>query len=208
MFTFFVFSGVVHRCRFVPNNCKRYEVLNFLSFVFLILFIFYSDVEFRMCDINTLFYFAREKEKQDYQERKGTIEKFKPRTPMPSRFELIHNFRTHAQILNLSTTCVKLLENLFPASIEKLNYDEGCFDGPTPILLTLSPEELQVLFPFFLLLSLILVLSFVLFPVVYIILFYLFPFFFCNIFFLCFTRCALLSLPLRLQGLTLAQPMR
>jgi len=35
---------------------------------------------------------------------------------MPDRFELIHNFRTHAQILNLSTTCVKLLEYLFPAS--------------------------------------------------------------------------------------------
>ena len=87
-----------------------------------------SGVSFRFCDLQTLYVVA-----------KRAFESSKLPSPInvPSKVhQLTHNYRSHAGILKLSSTIIKLLENLFPNSMEvNAKPDIGIFPGPSPVIL-------------------------------------------------------------------------
>lgn len=51
----------------------------------------------------------------------------------PAINQLSYNYRSHSNILNVAADTLKLLQYLFPDSIDKLEGDKGLFNGPTPI---------------------------------------------------------------------------
>ena len=84
-------------------------------------------IAFRFSDLRSLFYYMKESLKSVGQESEVVV---------PDRvYELTHNYRSHAGILNLASTVTDLLSYFFPESFDKLARDQGLFEGPKPVLL-------------------------------------------------------------------------
>ena len=84
-------------------------------------------IAFRFSDLRSLFYYMKESVKSVGQESEVVV---------PDRvYELTHNYRSHAGILNLASTVTDLLSYFFPESLDKLARDQGLFEGPKPVLL-------------------------------------------------------------------------
>ena len=61
-------------------------------------------------------------------------------------YQLSHNYRSHAGILRLASSVVDLLLHYFRDSFDKLQKDEGLFEGPKPVLLeSCSPVDLAMI---------------------------------------------------------------
>ncbi|XP_064647106.1 TPR and ankyrin repeat-containing protein 1-like isoform X2 [Lineus longissimus] len=87
-------------------------------------------IAFRFEDLKSLFYYAKETSQRATGNRK-LIEV--PKTV----YQLIHNYRSHAGILDLATSLLDLIDCFFPASYDKkgLEKDRGIFKGPPPVLI-------------------------------------------------------------------------
>ncbi|CAB4029118.1 TPR and ankyrin repeat-containing 1-like [Paramuricea clavata] len=84
-------------------------------------------IAFRFSDLRSLFYYMKESVKSVGQEAEVVV---------PDRvYELTHNYRSHAGILNLASSVTDLLSHFFPESFDKLARDQGLFEGPKPVLL-------------------------------------------------------------------------
>jgi hypothetical protein len=86
-------------------------------------------IAFRFEDLKSLFHYARESNPA-----KGKLNSLQvPRTV----YQLIHNYRSHAGILNLATSLLDLIDRFFPASYDRkgLEKDRGLFDGPRPVVI-------------------------------------------------------------------------
>lgn len=84
-------------------------------------------IAFRFSDLRSLFYYMKESVKLVRQEAEVVV---------PDRvYELTHNYRSHAGILNLASSVTDLLSHFFPESFDKLARDQGLFEGPKPVLL-------------------------------------------------------------------------
>ena len=84
-------------------------------------------VAFRFSDLKSLFYYAR----QAYH----TVG-IQAAIQVPNRlYQLTHNYRSHAGILRLASSVVDMLLHFFPDSFDKLEKDQGLFEGPKPVLL-------------------------------------------------------------------------
>jgi ATP-dependent exoDNAse (exonuclease V) beta subunit len=78
-------------------------------------------IAFRFEDITTLFH---------------ALKSFDKTINIPKGLsQLTHNYRSHAGILRLASSVVKLLYHLFPRSLDKLEDDSALFEGPKPVLL-------------------------------------------------------------------------
>ena len=96
-------------------------------------------IAFRFDDLKTLFYHAKEAVaiKEGYQNFIRVPKKL---------YQLTHNYRSHAGILHLASSVVDLLLYYFPDSFDRLQKDEGLFEGPKPVLLELcSPTDLALI---------------------------------------------------------------
>ncbi len=57
-------------------------------------------------------------------------------------YQLTHNYRSHTGILSLASSVLDLLLELFPDSFDRLEPDQGMFEGPKPVLIeSCSPSE-------------------------------------------------------------------
>ncbi|XP_070564881.1 TPR and ankyrin repeat-containing protein 1-like isoform X1 [Ptychodera flava] len=84
-------------------------------------------VAFRFDDLKTLFHYASKSMKAVGKTSSVTV---------PKRvYQLTHNYRSHAGILDLATSVVDLMIEFFPESFDRLQRDQGLFDGPQPVLL-------------------------------------------------------------------------
>ena len=84
-------------------------------------------IAFRFSDLRSLFYYMRESLESKGQEADVVV---------PDRvYELTHNYRSHAGILNLASSVTDLLSHFFPESFDQMARDQGLFDGPKPVLL-------------------------------------------------------------------------
>ena len=84
-------------------------------------------IAFRFSDLKSLFYHANE-------EAEGRCHQAGINVP-DRLFQLTHNYRSHAGILRLASGVVDLLLKFFPESFDKLEKDQGLFDGPKPVIL-------------------------------------------------------------------------
>ena len=50
-------------------------------------------------------------------------------------YQLTHNYRCHTGILPLASAIQDLLVEFFPESFDRLEKDQGMFDGPLPVVL-------------------------------------------------------------------------
>lgn len=84
-------------------------------------------ISFRFNDLKSLFYYAKE----------GALAHGHHRViRVPDRlFQLTHNYRSHAGILCLASSVVDLLQCYFPESFDRLEKDQGMFEGPKPVIL-------------------------------------------------------------------------
>ena len=96
-------------------------------------------IAFRFDDLKTLFHHA--KEAAGF---KGDQHDF---IRVPKKlYQLTHNYRSHAGILRLASSVVDLLLYYFRDSFDKLQKDEGLFEGPKPVLLeSCSPTDLAMI---------------------------------------------------------------
>ncbi|XP_022098419.1 TPR and ankyrin repeat-containing protein 1-like [Acanthaster planci] len=84
-------------------------------------------VAFRFDDLKSLFHYASKSVKALGKHSAVTV---------PKRvYQLTHNYRSHAGILNLASTIVDLMTHFFPNSFDRLERDQGLFHGPSPVLL-------------------------------------------------------------------------
>ena len=84
-------------------------------------------IAFRFSDLKSLFYHAS---------KSAQVETHRELVRVPDRlYQLIHNYRSHAGILGLASSVVDLLLNFFPESFDRLEKDQGLFDGPKPVIL-------------------------------------------------------------------------
>lgn len=84
-------------------------------------------IAFRFNDLKSLFYYSQ----QSYQALG-----FQSGVRVPNRlYQLTHNYRSHAGILRLASSVVDLLLHYFPESFDRLEKDQGLFEGPKPVLL-------------------------------------------------------------------------
>lgn len=84
-------------------------------------------IAFRFNDLKSLFYYSQ----QSYQALG-----FQSGVQVPNRlYQLTHNYRSHAGILRLASSVVDLLLHYFPESFDRLEKDQGLFEGPKPVLL-------------------------------------------------------------------------
>ena len=96
-------------------------------------------IAFRFDDLKTLFHHAKEAT-HNKEERHDFI-----RVPK-KLYQLTHNYRSHAGILHLASSVVDLLLYYFPESFDRLQKDEGLFEGPKPVLLeSCSPTDLAMI---------------------------------------------------------------
>ena len=95
-------------------------------------------IAFRFNDLRTLFH--RNKEEAI---KEGKPDDF---IRVPKLYQLTHNYRSHAGILRLASSVVDLLLHYFPDSFDRLQKDEGLFEGPKPVLLeACSPTDLALI---------------------------------------------------------------
>jgi superfamily I DNA/RNA helicase len=66
---------------------------------------------------------------------------FKTTFKAPLIKQLTVNFRSHARILDLANSVIRIIELLFPNSIDKLKKEKSMLDGLTPIMLGSSMIE-------------------------------------------------------------------
>lgn len=59
----------------------------------------------------------------------------------PKLFDLNINYRSHNGILKLAASVVKLIQHLFPNSIDQLSSERSEVDGPLPIIVNEFKEE-------------------------------------------------------------------
>ena len=98
-------------------------------------------ISFRFKDLSSLFYFA----KHESRNHKGKLHKKLINVPREV-YQLTHNYRSHTGILSLATSVLNILVELFPESFDKLERDQGMFEGPKPVLIeTCSPKDLALL---------------------------------------------------------------
>lgn len=84
-------------------------------------------IAFRFNDLKSLFFYSQ----QSYQALG-----FQSGVRVPNRlYQLTHNYRSHAGILRLASSVVDLLLQYFPESFDRLEKDQGLFEGPKPVLL-------------------------------------------------------------------------
>ena len=85
-------------------------------------------IAFRFDDLKSLFHHAKK--------AAGIREDHHDFIRVPKRlYQLTHNYRSHAGILRLASSVVDLLLHYFRDSFDKLQRDEGLFEGPKPVLL-------------------------------------------------------------------------
>ena len=96
-------------------------------------------IAFRFNDLKSLFHYAKK--------AAGIMEDQHDFIRVPKKlYQLTHNYRSHAGILRLASSVVDLLLHYFPDSFDKLQKDEGLFDGPKPVLLeSCSPTDLAMI---------------------------------------------------------------
>ena len=84
-------------------------------------------IAFRFNDLKSLFFYSQ----QSYQALG-----FQSGVRVPNKlYQLTHNYRSHAGILKLASSVVDLLLFYFPESFDRLEKDQGLFEGPKPVLL-------------------------------------------------------------------------
>ena len=84
-------------------------------------------ISFRFSDLKSLFFHV-----QSAYQALG----FQSGIRVPNKlYQLTHNYRSHAGILRLASSVVDLLLHYFPDSFDKLERDQGLFEGPKPVLL-------------------------------------------------------------------------
>ncbi|XP_022800232.1 TPR and ankyrin repeat-containing protein 1-like isoform X2 [Stylophora pistillata] len=84
-------------------------------------------IAFRFNDLKSLFFYSQ----QSYQALG-----FQSGVRVPNRlYQLTHNYRSHAGILRLASSVVDLILHYFPESFDRLEKDQGLFEGPKPVLL-------------------------------------------------------------------------
>ncbi|XP_033107815.1 TPR and ankyrin repeat-containing protein 1-like [Anneissia japonica] len=84
-------------------------------------------VAFRFNDLKSLFHYASTSMKALGKQSSVAV---------PNKvYQLTHNYRSHAGILELAASVVDLLLFFFPSSFDRLKRDQGLFDGPKPVLL-------------------------------------------------------------------------
>ena len=84
-------------------------------------------IAFRFNDLKSLFFYSQ----QSYQSLG-----FQAGVQVPNTlYQLTHNYRSHAGILRLASSVVDLLLHYFPESFDRLEKDQGLFEGPKPVLL-------------------------------------------------------------------------
>ena len=96
-------------------------------------------IAFRFNDLKSLFHHAKK--------AAGIKEENHDFIRVPKKlYQLTHNYRSHAGILRLASSVVDLLLNYFPESFDRLQKDEGLFEGPKPVLLeSCSPTDLALI---------------------------------------------------------------
>ncbi|XP_059158005.1 TPR and ankyrin repeat-containing protein 1-like isoform X2 [Physella acuta] len=96
-------------------------------------------ISFRFKDLQSLFYFAKNKAKEN--------EKYLAEIKVPQKVhQLRHNYRSHTGILSLASAVLDILMELFPESFDQLEKDQGMFAGPKPVIIeSCSPEDLALL---------------------------------------------------------------
>lgn len=96
-------------------------------------------IAFRFDDLKSLFHHAKKAAgiKEDHHDFIRVPKKL---------YQLTHNYRSHAGILRLASSVVDLLLHYFRDSFDKLQKDEGLFEGPKPVLLeSCSPADLAMI---------------------------------------------------------------
>ncbi|XP_060067394.1 TPR and ankyrin repeat-containing protein 1-like [Ylistrum balloti] len=84
-------------------------------------------IAFRFSDLKSIFFYA----KQSLQAL-GKVSNIE----VPKRVhQLTHNYRSHAGILFLASSILDLMVRFFPESFDRLQKDQGLFNGPQPVLL-------------------------------------------------------------------------
>ena len=84
-------------------------------------------IAFRFNDLKSLFYYMKESHKAVGQQNQVRV---------PDRvYQLTHNYRSHAGILNLASSVIDLLLHFFPESFDRMERDQGLSNGPKPVLL-------------------------------------------------------------------------
>ena len=96
-------------------------------------------ISFRFNDLKSLFHHARK--------AAGITDDQNNFITVPKKlYQLTHNYRSHAGILRLASSVVDLLLTYFPDSFDRLQKDEGLFEGPRPVLLeSCSPTDLAMI---------------------------------------------------------------
>ena len=96
-------------------------------------------IAFRFDDLKSLFHHAKK--------AAGVMEDQHDFIRVPKKlYQLTHNYRSHAGILRLASSVVDLLLYYFRDSFDRLQKDEGLFDGPKPVLLeSCSPTDLAMI---------------------------------------------------------------
>ena len=96
-------------------------------------------IAFRFNDLKTLFHRIRERAI-----KAGKSHDF---IRVPKKlYQLTHNYRSHAGILRLASSVVDMLLCYFPDSFDRLERDEGLFEGPKPVLLeSCRPTDLALI---------------------------------------------------------------
>ena len=96
-------------------------------------------IAFRFDDLKSLFHHAKK--------AAGMREDHHDFIRVPKKlYQLTHNYRSHAGILRLASSVVDLLLHYFGDSFDKLQKDEGLFEGPKPVVLeSCSPADLAMI---------------------------------------------------------------
>lgn len=96
-------------------------------------------ISFRFSDLKTLFHNVRK--------AAGITDDQNTFIRVPRKlYQLTHNYRSHAGILRLASSVVDLLLRYFPESFDRLQKDEGLFEGPQPVLLeSCGPTDLAMI---------------------------------------------------------------
>ncbi|XP_041360663.1 TPR and ankyrin repeat-containing protein 1-like [Gigantopelta aegis] len=95
-------------------------------------------ISFRFSDLKTLFYYAKKSLHAVGKTRSIEVPK--------QVYQLTHNYRSHAGILSLASAILDLMVEFFPESFDRLQKDQGLFQGPPPVLLeSCSPGDLAIL---------------------------------------------------------------
>ncbi|XP_062597185.1 TPR and ankyrin repeat-containing protein 1-like [Saccostrea cucullata] len=95
-------------------------------------------IAFRFNDLRSLFFYAKRS--------MHAIGKASGVKVPKQVYQLTHNYRSHAGILSLASSILELMVEFFPESFDRLQKDQGLFQGPAPVLLeSCSFSDLAVL---------------------------------------------------------------